>query len=126
MDPQTTVLEEIIYFKYLSEWQAERALGRQRGSSTHGGQDLTDHNIGPRTSKSSSPPEEPDSRILRGYCGAKEFGNPGLFYIKPKAHAEEEEMPNDEQRRSKLPGDIAEDNPVLDKPRSRKEKAARH
>ena len=101
-------------------------MGRQRGSSTHGGQDSTDHNIGPRTSKSSSPPEEPDSRILKGYCGAKKFGNPGLFHIKPKAHAEEEEMPNDEQRRSKLPGDIAEDNPVLDKPRSRKEKAARH
>ena len=101
-------------------------MGRQRGSSTHGGQDSTDRDIDPRTSKSSSPPEEPDSRISRGYCGAKEFGNPGLFHIKPKAHAEEEEMPNDEQRRSKLPGDIAEDNPVLDKPRSRKEKAARH
>ena len=87
-------------------------MGRQRGSSTHGGQDSTDRDIGPRTSKSFSPPEEPDSRILRGYCGAKEFGNPGLFHIKPKAHAEEAEMPNDEQRRSKLPGDIAEDNSV--------------
>ena len=60
------------------------------------------------------------------YCGAKEFGNPGPFYIKPKAHVEEEEMSEDEQRRSKLPGDVAEDNLVLGKPRSRKEKAARH
>ena len=59
-------------------------------------------------------------------CGAKEFGNPGLFHIKPKAHAEEEEMSEDEQRRSRMPGDIAEDNPILGKPRSRKEKAARH
>ena len=60
------------------------------------------------------------------YCGAKEFGNPGPFYIKPKAHVEEEEMSEDEQRRSKLLGDVAEDNLVLDKPRSRKEEAACH
>ena len=58
-------------------------------------------------------------------CGAKEFGNPGLFHIRPKAHAQEEEMSEDDQRRSKLPGDVAEDNPVLSKLRSRKEKAAR-
>ena len=45
--------------------------------------------------------------MLRGYCGAKEFGNPGPFHIKPKAHAEKEEMSEDEQRRSKLPGDVA-------------------
>ena len=35
-------------------------------------------------------------------------------------------MSEDERRRSKLPGDIAEDNPVLGKPRLRKEKAACH
>ena len=34
-------------------------------------------------------------------------------------------MSEDERRRSKLPGDIAEDNPVLGKPRSRKETVAR-
>ena len=61
---------------------------------------------------------------MRGYYGAKVFGNPSPFHIKPKAHAEEEEMSEDEQRRSKLPRDIAEDNPALGKPRSRKEKAA--
>ena len=65
-------------------------------------------------------------RIFRGYCGAKEFGNPVPFHIKPKAYAEEEEMSEVEQRRSKLPRDIAEDNPVLGKLRSRKEKATRH
>ena len=85
---------------------------------------MTSHDKGPRTSKPSSPFEEPDSRILRGYCRAKEFGNPGQFHIKPKAHAEEEEMSEDERRRSKLPRDVAEDNLVLGKPRSRKEKAA--
>ena len=58
-------------------------------------------------------------------CGAKEFGNTGLFHIKPKAHVEEEEMFEDERRMSKLPRDVAEDNLVLGKPRSRKEKAAR-
>ena len=104
----------------------ERALGRRRGPDTHGGQDLTSHDESPRTSKPSSPSEKPDSRVLRGYCGAKESGNPGPFYIELKVHAEEEEMSEDEQRRSELPGDIVEDNPVLGKPRSRKEKAARH
>ena len=58
-------------------------------------------------------------------CGAKEFDNPGPFHIKPKAHAEEEEMFEDEWKRSKLPRDVAEDNPVLGKPRSQKEKVAR-
>ena len=57
-------------------------------------------------------------------CGAEGCGNPSPFHIKPKAHAEEEEMFEDEQRRSKLLGDIVEDNPVLGELRSRKEKAA--
>ena len=35
-------------------------------------------------------------------------------------------MSKDECRRSKLPGDVAEDNPILGEPRSRKEKATRH
>ena len=61
-----------------------------------GKQDLTGHDVGPRTSKSSSPFEDLDSRILRGYCGAKGFGDFGPFDIKPKAHVEEEEVPEDE------------------------------
>ena len=56
--------------------------------------------------------------------GPKDLAKPNSFHIKPKAHAEEEEMSEDEQRKSKLPRDVAEDNPVLGKPRSRKEKAA--
>ena len=79
---------------------------------------MTSHDEGPRTSKPSSLPEEPNNRILRGYCRAKEFGNPDPFHIKPKGHVEEEEMSEDEQRRSKLPRDIAEDNPVLEQPKS--------
>ena len=87
---------------------------------------MTSHDESPRTSKPSSPSRESDSRVLRGYYGAKDSGNPGPFHIKPKAHAEEKEMSEDEQRRSELPGDVAEDNFVLGKPKSRKEKVARH
>ena len=101
-------------------WASEEALALIRE------QDSTGRDIGPRTSKSSSPPEELESRILRGYCGAKELGDPGPFHIKPEAHAKEEEMSKDEQRRFKLPRYVAKDNPILNKPRSRKEKAARH
>ena len=61
-----------------------------------GKQDSTGHDVGPRTSKSSSPSEDPDSRILRGYCGAKGSGDSGLFDIELKAHAEEEEMSENE------------------------------
>ena len=52
------------------------------------------------------------------YCGVKELSNPGPLHTGPKAHAKEEETPEDEQRESKLPRDIAEDNPVLDELKS--------
>ena len=38
-----------------------------------GKQDSIDHDVGLRTSKSSSLSEEPGSMILRGYCGARRF-----------------------------------------------------
>ena len=104
----------------------KRALGRRKGPGTRRGPDLTSHDESPRTSKPSSPSGESDSRVLRGYCGAKGSGNLGPFHIKSKAHAEEEEMSEEEQRRFKLPRDVAEDNFVLSKPKSRKEKATRH
>ena len=80
---------------------------------------MTSHDEALRTLKPSSPSEELDSRILKGYCGVQGFGNPSPFHIKPKAHAEEEEMFEDEQRRSKLSGDVAKDNPVLQGRRKR-------
>ena len=83
-----------------------------------GEQDSTGHDIGLRTSKSSSLFEEPSSMILRGYCGAKGFRDSGPFHIKPKAHAEEEEVPEDEQRESRLPGYTAEDDHVFGRPKS--------
>ena len=100
-------------------WAGEEAL------APLGEQDSTGHDIGPRTSKSSSSLEEPGSRILRGYCGAKGFRDSDPFHIKPKAHAEEEEMPKDEQRESRLSSYTAEDDPVLGRPKSRKGKASR-
>ena len=44
-------------------------------------QNSTDHDVGPRTSKPSSPSEVPDSRILKGYCEVKGPGCPGPFQI---------------------------------------------
>ena len=46
-------------------------------------------------------------RVYIYICGTEGFGNPSPFHTKPKAHAEEEEMSEDEQRRSKLPEDVA-------------------
>ena len=90
-----------------------------------GEQESTGHDIGLRTSKSFSSSEESGSRILKGYCRAKGSRDSSPFHIKPKAHAEEEEMPEDEQRESRLPGYTAEDDPVLGRPKSRKGKAPR-
>ena len=49
----------------------------------------------------------------------------GLKDLETLAHVEEEEMFEDEQRESRLPGYIAEDNPVLDRPKSWRGKAPR-
>ena len=64
-------------------WVAEETLAPVRR------QDSTDHDVGPRMSKSPSPSESPDSRIWRSYCGVKGFGDPDPSDIKSKAHAEE-------------------------------------
>ena len=79
---------------------------------------MTSHDEGPRTSKPSSPLEEPDCRIFRGYCRVKELSNHDPLHTRPKAHAKEEETPKDEQREPKLPRDIVEDNPVFGQPKS--------
>ena len=101
-------------------WADEKAL------TLLGEQDSTGHDIGPRTSKSSFPPEEQNSRILRGYYGAKGIGDPDPFHIKPMAHVEEEEMSDDEQRKSRPPGYATKDDLVLGEPRSRKGEVPRH
>ena len=78
-------------------WAGEEVL------APTGEQDSIGHDIGSKASKSSSPPEELDSRIFRGYCRAKGSEDPDLFHIKPMAHAKEEEMSEDKQRESRLP-----------------------
>ena len=61
-----------------------------------GKQNSNCHDVGLRTSKSSSPSKDSDSRILRGYCGAKGSGDSSPFDIKSKAHVKEEEVSEDE------------------------------
>ena len=51
-------------------------------------------------------------------CGVKELSSLGPLHTEPKAYAEEEEALEDEQRESKLPRDITEDNSILCQPRS--------
>ena len=74
----------------------KRVLSKQKGPDANRGQDLTSRQGALRTLKPSSPSEEPDNKILRGYCGAEGFGKPGPFHIKPKAHAEKEETSENE------------------------------
>ena len=64
--------------------------------------------------------------VANDYHEAKGIDDPDPFHIKPMILAEEEEMSDDEQRKSRLPGYAAEDDPVLDKPRSRKGEVPRH
>ena len=47
-------------------------------------QSSIDHVVGPRMSKSSSPSKDPDSRILRGYCGPKDLGTPAHLISSPR------------------------------------------
>ena len=86
---------------------------------------MTSHDIGSRSSKSSSLLEESDSRILRGYCGAKGSGDTAHFIFGPMAHAEEKEISEDEQKESRLLGYTAEDNHVLGRLKSRRGKVPR-
>ena len=59
------------------------------------------------------------------YVGPKDLGTPAHFISSPRVHTKEEEMSEDEQRESRLPGYTAEDDPVLGRPKSRKGKAPR-
>ena len=54
--------------------------------------------------------------------GLKDLAKLSPFHIRPNAYAEEEEMPEDEQRESRLPGYTAEDDLVLGRPKSQKGK----
>ena len=62
---------------------------------------------------------------INNSCGAKGSRDSSPFHIKPNVHVVEEERSEDEQRESRLLGYTAEDDPVLDRPKSRKGKAPR-
>ena len=64
--------------------------------------------------------------VFNSVLWGQRIWQPGPLHIKPKVRVEKEEMSEDERRRSKLPEDVAEDNPVLGKPRSWKEEVAHH
>ena len=57
-----------------------------------------------------------------GLEGSRGFGP---FHFKPKAHAKEEEVPKDKWRESRLRECTADDDPVLDSPKSQEKKAPR-
>ena len=65
------------------------------------------------------------TRTVNGSCGVEGSGDFGPFDIKPKAHVEEEEVPEDELKESRPPDCTAEDDPILDRPKSWERKAPR-
>ena len=67
----------------------EHFPSKWRDTDINEGQSLASRDIGPTSPKPSSSFEELDSRILRGYCEAKEFVAPTHFALEPKARAEE-------------------------------------
>ena len=80
-----------------------------------GRQSSIDRTIGPRMSKSSSSSEDLDSRILRGYCGAKGSGHPSPFRItSPRAQPRRKKHPRMTKEDPQLLGEIAEERRVLD------------
>ena len=58
-------------------------------------------------------------------CVAKGSGDSGPFDIKLKAHAEEEEVPEDKWRESRPSDCTANDDPILGRPKSWERKAPR-
>ena len=95
-------------------YNQERVLSKRKSSGIDEGQDLASRDIGSTSSKPSSPSEEPDSRILRGYCGAKEFVIPTHFALGPMPRIG---VAEDMQRKSKWPKDTAEDDSFLGIPK---------
>ena len=63
----------------------KRVSGIQKDSSINEGQDVTSHDRSLMLPKPSSLSKDPDNKILRGYCGARELGDLGPLYTKPKA-----------------------------------------
>ena len=54
----------------------ERTSSKRRDSGINGRQDLGDRDTDSMSPKPSYPSKEPDSKILRGYCGGKKANRP--------------------------------------------------
>ena len=67
----------------------ERFPSKLKDTDINEGQNWASHDIGPTSPKPSSPTKRSGSRILRGYCGAREFVTLAHFTLGPKARAEE-------------------------------------
>ena len=67
----------------------ERLPGKREDTDINEEQSLASRDIGLTSQKPSSSFEGQDSRILRGYCGAKEPVSPAHFALGPKTRAEE-------------------------------------
>ena len=61
---------------------------------------MTNNDKGPRTSKSFSSSEEPNSRILRGYCGVKKFGHLAHFILSLKPTPRKKKCPRTNEESS--------------------------
>ena len=67
----------------------ERFPGKLKDTDINEGQSWASHDIGLTSPKPSSPTKRSGSRILRGYCRAREFVTLTHFTLGPKARAEE-------------------------------------
>ena len=69
---------------------------------------MTNNDKGPRTSKSFSSSDEPNSKILRGYCGVKKFGHPAHFILSLRPTPRKKKFPMMNKESPKLPSNIAQ------------------
>ena len=67
----------------------KRFPGKLKNTDINEGQNWASHDIGPTSPKPSSSTKRLGSRILRGYCGAKEFVTLAHFTLGPKARVKE-------------------------------------
>ena len=76
-------------------------------------QSWASYDLSPTSPKPSSPTRRLGSRILRGYCGAREFVVSAHFTMRPKTRAEENNLWGHIVRVQKRPKNMAEDDTML-------------
>ena len=76
-------------------------------------QNWASHGLSPTSPKPPSPTRRSGSRILRGYCGAREFVVSAHFIIGPKIQTKENDFRGREVKIRKRPRYMAEDDLIL-------------